>query len=108
MTNLKIVVARVAEVRGAEAEENGDGAAITTFVLQKVRAVFRAHLGPGDVGTAAADELGRVVIRIHARLEVASSLTAVISLVAFEANVVGVAMHSVTSRIRVKTSALRG
>ena len=46
---------RVAKVSGAEAEENGDGAAIAAFILEKVGPVFGAHLSPRDVGTGAAN-----------------------------------------------------
>lgn len=42
--SLEIVVAGIAEMSGAETEEDGDGAAISAFVLQKVRSVFGAHL----------------------------------------------------------------
>ena len=38
-------MAGVAEVGGAEAEEDGDRAAVAALVLQVVRAVLRTHLG---------------------------------------------------------------
>ena len=41
---LEVVVAGVAEVRGAEAEENSHRAAVPTFIFQEVCAVFGAHL----------------------------------------------------------------
>jgi len=46
---LEVVVAGVAEVSGAEAEEDGDGAAVAALVLQVVGAVLRTHLSPRDV-----------------------------------------------------------
>jgi len=54
---LEVVVAGVAEVSRAEAEEDGDGAAVAALVLEVVGAVLRAHLRAGHVGTAAADKL---------------------------------------------------
>lgn len=41
---LEVVVAGVAEVCGAEAEENSHGAAVPTFVLEEVCAMLGAHL----------------------------------------------------------------
>jgi len=41
---LEVVMAEVTEVGGAEAEEDGNGAAVATLVLQEVRTVFRTHL----------------------------------------------------------------
>ena len=41
-------MAGVAEVGGAEAEEDGDRAAVAALVLQVVRTVLRAHLGLKD------------------------------------------------------------
>ncbi len=41
---LEVVVTRVAEVRRAEAEEDGHAAAVATLVLEEVRPVLRAHL----------------------------------------------------------------
>jgi len=41
---LEVVVAGVAEVRGAEAEEHGHRAAVPALVLQEVCAVLGAHL----------------------------------------------------------------
>lgn len=41
---LEVVVAGVAEVRGAEAEEDSHRAAVPAFVLQEVCAVLGAHL----------------------------------------------------------------
>jgi hypothetical protein len=55
--SLEVVVTGVAEVRRAEAEEDGDGAAVAALVLEVVGAVLRTHLGPRDVGTSAANEL---------------------------------------------------
>jgi len=100
-------MARVAKMRGAEAKENSDGAAVTAFVLQEVCSVLRTHLGSGDVRASAANKLGGVVIRVHACLQVAPSLTAVISLVTLEANVIGVAVHGITCRVRMETSPFR-
>lgn len=42
--SLEVIVTGVTEVRRAEAEEDGHGAAVATFVLQEIRAVFGAHL----------------------------------------------------------------
>lgn len=41
---LEVVMTGVAEVRGAEAEENSHRAAVPALILQEVRAVFGAHL----------------------------------------------------------------
>lgn len=41
---LEVIVAGVAEVCGAKAEENGHRAAVPAFILQEVGAVLRAHL----------------------------------------------------------------
>ncbi len=41
---LEVVVARVAEVCRAEAEEDSDRAAVPALVLKEVRPVLRAHL----------------------------------------------------------------
>ena len=53
---LEVVVAGVAEVSSAEAEEDGDGATVPTLVLQIVGPVLWAHLGARHIGAAAADE----------------------------------------------------
>ena len=55
MANLEIVVTGVAKVSGTEAEENGDGAAVAAFILEKVGPVFGAHLSARDVGAGAAN-----------------------------------------------------
>ncbi len=54
--SLEVIVTRVAEVSGAEAEEDGDGAAVSALVLQIVCSVFRTHLGSGNVGATAANK----------------------------------------------------
>ena len=43
--SLKIVVTRRAEVRRSEAEENGDRAAVATFILEIIGAVLGTNLG---------------------------------------------------------------
>ena len=53
---LKIVMTTVAEMCRSEAEENGDGATVATFVLQEVSSVSWAQLGLGDVAAAATNE----------------------------------------------------
>lgn len=90
---LEIVMARVAKVRRPEAEEDRDGAAVPTFVLQEIGPVFRTHLRPGDIGAGAADQLGGVVILADFR--VASRFAPVIRLVAFVTDVIGVSVHGV-------------
>ena len=65
-------------------------------------------MSPRDVRASAADEFSRVVICVNASLQVASSLAAVVGFVALEAHVVGVSMHGVTGRVRVKASACAG
>ena len=42
-------MAGVAKVGGAEAKEDGNGAAVAAFVLQVVCAVLRTHLGRGRI-----------------------------------------------------------
>ena len=42
-------MAGVAEVGGAEAKEDGDGAAVAALVLQVVGAVLRTHLRRGRI-----------------------------------------------------------
>lgn len=42
--SLEVIVASVAEVGGAKAEENSHRAAVPTFILQEVCAVLGAHL----------------------------------------------------------------
>ena len=42
--SLKVLVTGVAEMRGAEAEEDGDGTAVATLVLEEVGTVLSAHL----------------------------------------------------------------
>lgn len=76
---LEVVVARVAEVRGAEAEEHGHRAAVPALVLQQIGAVFGAHLGAGHVAAPAAHQLGRVVVGA-AHVQLASGLAAVVGL----------------------------
>jgi len=71
-------VARVAEVRGAKAEEDSDGAAETALVLQEVGAVLGAHLRAGDVAAAPAHQLRRVVLL--PQLGVTPRLPSVVSL----------------------------
>lgn len=56
----EVLVARVAEVRRAEAEEHGHRAAVAALVLEVVGSVAGAHLGPGHVAAAAAHQLGGV------------------------------------------------
>lgn len=76
---LEVVVARVAEVRGAEAEEHGHRTAVPALVLQQVGAVLGAHLGAGHVAATAAHQLGRVVVGA-AHVQLAPGLAAVIRL----------------------------
>lgn len=102
---LEVIVARVAEVRRAEAEEHGDGAAVAALVLQKVGAVLGAHLGTGDVRAAAADQL--LGVEFVAGLGVAARLAAVVGLVALEADVVGVPVHGVGGRRRRRGAGIR-
>ncbi len=84
-------MASVAEVGGAEAEENGHRAAVATLVLEVVGAVARAHLRPRHVAASAAHQFGRIE-RVHvtagdclaaaaeAHVHFAAGLAAVISL----------------------------
>lgn len=76
---LKVVVARVAKVRGAEAKEHGHRAAVPALVLQQVGTVFGAHLSAGHVAASAAHQLGRVVLG-SANFQLASGLAAVVRL----------------------------
>ena len=55
-------MAGVTEVRLAEAEEDGHGAAVAALVLEEVGAVLGAELGARDVAAAAADQLRGVVV----------------------------------------------
>lgn len=57
---LKVIVARLAEVCGSEAEEYRHRTAVTTFIFEKVCPVFRAHLCPCHVATTAAYQFSRV------------------------------------------------
>lgn len=41
---LEVIMAGVAEVCGAKAEENSHRAAVPTFILKEIRAMLRAHL----------------------------------------------------------------
>jgi hypothetical protein len=54
--SLEVIMARVAEVSRAEAEEDSDGATVPALVLQIVCTMFRTHLCPGNVGTTTAHE----------------------------------------------------
>jgi len=56
----EILVARVAEMSCAEAEEDGHGAAVAALVLEVIRAVAGAHLGAGHIAAPAAHQLGRI------------------------------------------------
>lgn len=47
---LEVVMAGVAEVRGAEAEENRHGAAVPALVLKEVGAMLGAHLNQHSRG----------------------------------------------------------
>ena len=96
---------RVAEMGGAEAEEDGDGAAISTFIFQEIRSVFGTHLSPRDVGARAANQLGRVEVGVDPSLQITTSLATVIRFVAFEADVVRVSVHRVTRGIGMETGA---
>lgn len=77
--SLKVVVAGVAEVRGAETEEHRHRTAVPALVLQQVGAVFGAHLSAGHVAAAAAHKLGRVVFGA-ANVQFASGFATVIGL----------------------------
>ena len=70
----------VAEMRCAEAEEDSDRAAVATFVLEKVGAVFRTHLCPGDVRAGTAHKLCRVVVVSLTGLHVTAGLASVVRL----------------------------
>lgn len=72
-------MASVAEVRGAEAEEHGHGAAVPALVLQQVGAVLGAHLSAGHVAAPAAHQFRGVVVGA-AHVQLASGLATVIGL----------------------------
>lgn len=95
--SVDVIVAQLAEVGRPKAEEDGDGATVATLVLQIVHAVLGTHLSARDVRTGPADQLGGVEIVAAAR--VASRLAAVVRLAAFEADEVGVPIHSERLRI---------
>ncbi len=103
---LEVVVAGVAKVSRTEAKEHGDRAAISTLVLEVIRAVFRAHLGPGDIAAAAAHKLfGVVVVAVFV---VAGSFSTVIGLSTLVARVVGVTIECESGRVVVETASFRG
>lgn len=77
---LEVVVTRVAEVGFAEAEEDGDTAAVAALVLQEVGAVLGTELGARHVAAAAAHQLGGVVVVAAAQGRVAACLAAVVRL----------------------------
>ena len=101
--------AHIAEVCGAEAEEDGHRAAVAALVLQVVCPVLRAHLGLerqrgqmgrallshlADVAAAAADQLLRVEGIPDPGVQVTARLAAEVRLAALEADVVlSVALH---------------
>ena len=92
-----VVVADLAEVRGAEAEIDGHRAAVAALVLEVIHAVLRAHLRACHVGAGAAHELGR--IELIASACVAPRLAAVVGLAALEAHEVGIAVQRESFRI---------
>jgi hypothetical protein len=97
---LELVVAGLAEVGGAEAEEDGDGAAVAALVLEEVGPVLGAHSGPRYVATTPADELHGVE-GLAALLDVASRLPPVIRLLTLVAHVISVSVHGIGGRILV-------
>ena len=86
-------MAGVTEVSGAEAEEDGDGAAISALVLQVVSPVLGTHLGLADVTAASTHQLLRVVGVGGPGLQVTPGLASEVSLAALETDVVGVSVH---------------
>ena len=97
--SLEIVVTGVAEMGRAEAEEHGDGATVSALVLQVVGAVFGAHLGPGHVAAAAANQfLGVEIVRLT-DIAVANGFAAVISLFAFVTDVISVSVNCESRRV---------
>ena len=90
---LEVVVAGVAEVSGAETEEDGHRAAVPALVLQVVSPVLGTHLGLAHVAAAPADQLLRVVGVGGPGLQVTPGLASEVSLAALEADVVGVSVH---------------
>lgn len=70
----------IAEVGGAEAEEDSDGAAVPALVLKEVSTVLGAHLGTGDIRARPAHQLPGVVLIPQSSLHVTSCLSTVVSL----------------------------
>ena len=86
-------MAGVTEVSGAEAEEDGDRAAVSALVFQVVRPVLGAHLSLANITAASTDEFLWVVGVRPASLQVTPSLSSEVSLAALETHVVGVSVH---------------
>ena len=86
-------MAGVTEVSRAEAEEDGDRAAVSALVFQVVRPMLGTHLSLADITAASTDQLLWVVGVGPASLQVTPSLSAEVSLAALEAHVVGVSVH---------------
>lgn len=108
-------------MRAPKTEKYCHRTAIPTFVLEEIGSVFGTHLGTCYVGTGAANQLPRVIVSRH--FNITSSFPSVISLqeylinfhshrffclqtnlVTLIAYVVSITIHSVCSRIIMKTS----
>ena len=87
---LKIIMASVTEMSGAETEKYRYRAAIATFIFKVVCPMFWAHLGTGHIGAPTAHKLFWVVIITLSGIGVTDSLTSEIGFATFKTNIVSV------------------
>ena len=91
--SLEVIVASVAEMRGAKAEKDGHRTAIPALVFQVICTVLRAHLSPRDIAAASAHQFFRVIVITLSSICIALGFTSEVSLAAFETDVVGVPLQ---------------
>lgn len=94
---LEIVMACIAKVCCAETEKHGNGATVPTLVLQEIRSMLGTHLGTGHIRASSAHQF--LGVEFVAHFSVATRFSAVVSFVAFEADIVGVTVHGVSGQI---------
>lgn len=88
---LEIIVTCVTKVCGAKAKEHGHGAAVATFVLEEIGAMFGAHLGACHIRTAATNKL--LGIEFFTNFRIATRLATIVGLLTLEAHIVCIAIH---------------
>jgi len=104
--SLEVVMAAITEVRCSKAEKHRHATAVSALVLQVICAMLRAHLSLADITAAPAHQLLGVESVPDARVQVAPSLSAEVSLAALVTNIVGVALHGEPSWVVVPPRSL--